>query len=83
VAERGLACMRGSLTAANRAPAFGPEQVALEGADACQRIAAFAGRPGLTATVRPGRPRAGSRRRGEGSVARRPAPWKKDDEEAS
>jgi hypothetical protein len=44
VAERGLAFMRGSLTEANRAPAFGPEQVAPEGADACQRIAAFAGR---------------------------------------
>ena len=44
VAERGLAFMRGNLTAANRGPAFGPEQAAPEGADAYQRIAAFAGR---------------------------------------
>jgi len=44
VAERGRAFMRGSLTEPNRAPALGPEQVAPEGADACQRIAAFEGR---------------------------------------
>jgi uncharacterized protein (TIGR03086 family) len=44
VAERGLAFMRGSLTDDNRSPAFGPEQRAPEGADAYQRIAAFAGR---------------------------------------
>ena len=44
MAERGRAFMRGSLTEPNRAPALGPEQVAPEGADACQRIAAFAGR---------------------------------------
>jgi uncharacterized protein (TIGR03086 family) len=44
VAERGLAFMRGSLTEANRAPAFGPEQSPPEGGDAYQRIAAFAGR---------------------------------------
>ena len=45
VAERGLAFMRTGLTDDNRAPAFGPEQPAPEGADAYQRIAAFAGRP--------------------------------------
>jgi uncharacterized protein (TIGR03086 family) len=44
VAERGLAFMRASLTAENRDPAFGPEQPALDGADAYGRIAAFAGR---------------------------------------
>jgi uncharacterized protein (TIGR03086 family) len=44
VAERGLAFMRASLTEDNRGPAFGPEQPAPEGADAYQRIAAFAGR---------------------------------------
>ena len=44
VAERGLAFMRGSLTDDNRGPAFGPEQPAPAGADAYQRIAAFAGR---------------------------------------
>ena len=44
VAERGLAFMRASLTDDNRGPAFGPEQPAPEGADAYQRIAAFAGR---------------------------------------
>ena len=45
VAERGLAFMRAGLTDDNRAPAFGPEQPAPEGADAYRRIAAFAGRP--------------------------------------
>jgi uncharacterized protein (TIGR03086 family) len=44
VAERGLAFMRTGLTEANRSPAFGPEQPAPDGADAYQRIAAFAGR---------------------------------------
>jgi uncharacterized protein (TIGR03086 family) len=44
VAERGLAFMRGGLTEDNRGPAFGPEQPAPEGADAYQRLAAFAGR---------------------------------------
>jgi len=44
VAERGLAFMRAGLTDDNRGPAFGPEQPAPEGADAYQRIAAFAGR---------------------------------------
>ena len=44
VAERGLAFMRVGLTDDNRGPAFGPEQPAPEGADAYQRIAAFAGR---------------------------------------
>ena len=44
VAERGLAFMRGNLTADNRDPAFGPEQPAPDGADAYRRIAAFAGR---------------------------------------
>ena len=44
VAERGLAFMQPSLTQDNRAPAFGPEQPAPEGADAYGRIAAFAGR---------------------------------------
>jgi uncharacterized protein (TIGR03086 family) len=44
VAERGLAFMRASLTDDNRGPAFGPAQPAPEGADAYQRIAAFAGR---------------------------------------
>jgi uncharacterized protein (TIGR03086 family) len=44
VAERGLAFMRANLTDDNRGPAFGPEQRAPEGADAYQRIAAFAGR---------------------------------------
>jgi uncharacterized protein (TIGR03086 family) len=44
VAERGLAFMRSNLTADRRAPAFGPEQHAPDGADAYQRIAAFAGR---------------------------------------
>jgi uncharacterized protein (TIGR03086 family) len=44
VAERGLAFMRANLTDDNRGPAFGPEQRAPAGADAYQRIAAFAGR---------------------------------------
>lgn len=44
VAERGLAFMQANLTDDNRGPAFGPEQPAPEGADAYQRIAAFAGR---------------------------------------
>ena len=44
VAERGLAFMRASLTEDNRGPAFGPERPAPDGADAYQRIAAFAGR---------------------------------------
>src|SRR4051794_10410960 len=44
VAERGLSFMSASLTDENRGPAFGPEQPAPEGADAYQRIAAFAGR---------------------------------------
>jgi len=44
VAERGLAFMRSGLTEDNRGQAFGPEQPAPEGADAYQRIAAFAGR---------------------------------------
>jgi uncharacterized protein (TIGR03086 family) len=44
VAERGLAFMTRSLTADNCDPAFGLEQPAPEGADAYQRIAAFAGR---------------------------------------
>ncbi|MBO0702439.1 MAG: TIGR03086 family protein [Candidatus Dormibacteraeota bacterium] len=44
VAERGLAFMRAGLTDENRSPAFGPEKPAPEGANAYQRIAAFAGR---------------------------------------
>lgn len=44
VAERGLAFMRASLTPDNRGAAFQPEQPSPEGADAYQRIAAFAGR---------------------------------------
>ena len=44
VAERGLAFMSQGLTDDNRSPAFGPEQPAPEGADAYQRVAAFAGR---------------------------------------
>ena len=44
VAERGLVFMRAGLTDDNRGPAFGPEQRAPAGADAYQRIAAFAGR---------------------------------------
>jgi uncharacterized protein (TIGR03086 family) len=44
VAERGLAFMRVGLTPENRGPVFGPEQPASDGADAYERIAAFAGR---------------------------------------
>jgi uncharacterized protein (TIGR03086 family) len=44
VAERGFAFMHANLTLDNRGPVFGPEQPAPEGADAYQRIAAFAGR---------------------------------------
>lgn len=44
VAERGLAFMTANLTPENRGRAFGPEQPAPDGADAYQRIAAFAGR---------------------------------------
>jgi uncharacterized protein (TIGR03086 family) len=44
VAERGLAFMRANLTEDIRSPAFAPEEHAPEGADAYQRIAAFAGR---------------------------------------
>jgi hypothetical protein len=44
VAEAGLAFLRSNLTPANRAPVFEPEQPAPDGADAYQRIAAFAGR---------------------------------------
>jgi uncharacterized protein (TIGR03086 family) len=44
VAERGLAFMQANLTQDNRGPAFRPEQPAPDGADAYQRIAAFAGR---------------------------------------
>lgn len=43
-AERGLAFMQANLTQDNRAGAFEPEQPAPQGADAYQRIAAFAGR---------------------------------------
>ncbi|HET8663721.1 MAG TPA: TIGR03086 family metal-binding protein [Nocardioides sp.] len=50
VAESGLGFMQASLTLENRGGAFGPEQPAPEGADAYQRIAAFAGR-----TVTPSR----------------------------
>ncbi|MBB3084150.1 hypothetical protein [Geodermatophilus sabuli] len=44
VAQRGSASMRAGLTDGHRGPAFGPEQRTPEGADACQRTAAFAGR---------------------------------------
>ena len=44
VAESGLGFMRANITDDRRAPAFGPEQPAPDGADAYQRIAAFAGR---------------------------------------
>ena len=44
VAERGLAFMQANLTSDNRAAAFGPAQAPPDGADAYQRIAAFAGR---------------------------------------
>lgn len=45
VAERGLAFMSNALTPDNRGGAFGAEQPAPAGADAYERIAAFAGRP--------------------------------------
>ena len=44
VAESGLGFMQANMPDDKRAPAFGPEQPAPEGADAYQRIAAFAGR---------------------------------------
>ncbi|MGH3467987.1 MAG: TIGR03086 family metal-binding protein [Thermocrispum sp.] len=44
VAERGYAFMRATLAPEMRGSAFAPEQPAPEGADAYQRIAAFAGR---------------------------------------
>jgi uncharacterized protein (TIGR03086 family) len=44
VAERGLAFMQANLKPEIRGPAFRAEQPAPEGADAYQRIAAFAGR---------------------------------------
>jgi len=44
VAERGLGFMTENLTAENRAPAFGPEREAPDGASVHDRIAAFAGR---------------------------------------
>ncbi len=44
VAETGLAFMTSSMTDDMRGDAFGPEQAAPDGADAYQRIAAFAGR---------------------------------------
>ena len=44
-AERGLAFMRANLGEEMRGAHFGPEQTAPDGADAYQRIAAFAGRP--------------------------------------
>lgn len=44
VAEHGLGFMQANLTPEVRGPAFGPEQPAPAGADAYQRIAAFAGR---------------------------------------
>jgi uncharacterized protein (TIGR03083 family) len=44
VAERGLAFMQANLTPDNRGHAFQAEQQAPDGADAYQRIAAFAGR---------------------------------------
>jgi hypothetical protein len=44
VAARGLAFMHANLSQDNRSPAFAPEQPAPPGADAYQRIAAFAGR---------------------------------------
>lgn len=44
VAGRGLAFMQANLTDDNRGPVFGPAQPAPDGADAYQRIAAFAGR---------------------------------------
>ena len=50
VAERALAFMQANLTPDNRGAVFRPEQSAPDGADAYQRLAAFAGR-----TVTPGR----------------------------
>jgi uncharacterized protein (TIGR03086 family) len=50
VAERALAFMQAALTPENRGDVFGPEQPAPDGADAYQRLAAFAGR-----TVTPSR----------------------------
>jgi uncharacterized protein (TIGR03086 family) len=50
LAERGLAFMRANLTSENRGSAFRPEQPSPDGADAYQRVAAFAGR-----TVTPSR----------------------------
>lgn len=44
VAERGLAFLQANLKPEIRGPAFGPERPAPQGADAYQRIAAFAGR---------------------------------------
>jgi uncharacterized protein (TIGR03083 family) len=44
VAERGLTLMQDNLTPENRAPAFQPARPAPEGANAYDRIAAFAGR---------------------------------------
>jgi uncharacterized protein (TIGR03086 family) len=44
VAERGLAFMQANLSPEIRGEAFGPERPAPDGADAYQRIAAFAGR---------------------------------------
>lgn len=45
VAEEALAVMGKGLTDDNRAPVFGPEQPAPDGANAADRLAAFAGRP--------------------------------------
>lgn len=44
VAERGLAFMQANITQENRAPAFGPERPAPDGAGPYERLAAFAGR---------------------------------------
>jgi uncharacterized protein (TIGR03086 family) len=44
VAERALAFMQGALTPENRGEVFRPERPAPDGADAYQRLAAFAGR---------------------------------------
>lgn len=44
VAERALAFMSGALTPDNRGEAFAPEQPAPDGADAYDRLAAYAGR---------------------------------------
>ncbi|ROS76700.1 maleylpyruvate isomerase family mycothiol-dependent enzyme [Cellulomonas sp. PhB143] len=44
VADRGLAFMRANLTPETRGEAFGPERPAPDGANAYQRVAAFAGR---------------------------------------